>query len=244
MRRLLPLLCLLAATSTNADTLGDVRSAVKRLTAKQPVRATLTIQQRVASNGKFSNDKSTRLASAEVAHDAAGVSIVIPQGLLDQVTYERQPNPRNDVQDAINTFQPDIVIQALNYRDAFLAMLDGAVVKEDKRVPFRGKTARLVVLMLKEKDEKKADSIQVGSVDRNDILSLWVDDQGLPLAAERRLKATAGFMFLKGTFSSQVSYQFAVANDRLLLARVESSDAGSGLGQNVNKHSVQTLVVH
>lgn len=239
------LLLLLLTSRAGADTLTDVRAAVKRLTAKQPVRGTLTIEQRVASAGKYANDKTARAASAEVAHEAGGVSIVIPQSLLDQVSYEASAKSANStVQDAINTFRPDTVIEALNYRDVFLTMLDGAIVKEERRVSFRGRPVRLVVLKLKDKDEKKPNRIQLGSVESEDILSLWVDDQGLPLAAERRLKAKAGILFLHGTFSSATSYQFGIAHDRLVLLRVESTDAGSGLGQKIDKHSVQTLVLH
>jgi hypothetical protein len=227
------------------DSLDDVRAAVRRLGAKQPVHGTLTIAQNVASAGRFANDKTARQAAVEVTHDAAGVSMTIPQALLDELNVEATARGKvTTAQDAINSFRPDLVIETLNFRNAFLRMLDGATLKQQQQVTYRGRPARLLVLKLVTVEEKKPGRIQLGSVENEDILKLWVDEQSVPLAADRQQKGTAGFMFLKGTFASHVSYLFGVAQDRLVVLRVEANDSGSGLGQNVQKQSTQTLTLH
>ena len=44
MRRLLGILCVLLASGAHADTLSDMRGAIGRLTAKEPVRATFATE--------------------------------------------------------------------------------------------------------------------------------------------------------------------------------------------------------
>ncbi len=89
MRRLIGMMCTLAAWHAGADTLGDVRAAVSRLSAKTPVRATFASKQFSKASGRFANENVHRSVSAEVAHDASGVSIIVPQTLLDEVSRAR-----------------------------------------------------------------------------------------------------------------------------------------------------------
>jgi len=50
-------------------------------------------------------------------------------------------------------------------------------------------------------------------------------------------------MFIKGSFSSHTSYTFTRTHDRLVLARTEISEGGSGMGQKVEKRSVHALTI-
>src|SRR5690349_3509965 len=86
MRRLFAAICVLTAVRAGADTLGDIRTALSQLPAKQPIRATFATEQLVKSAGRFANENTSRNVSAEVVHDAAGVTITIPQELLDKVS--------------------------------------------------------------------------------------------------------------------------------------------------------------
>jgi len=81
-------------------------------------------------------------------------------------------------------------------------------------------------------------------VKSEDRITLWVGDDNLPLAAERTQKSTGGVMFLHATYVGHMSYTFGHTADRLILARLEATDSGSGMGQNVDKTSVQTLTLH
>ena len=229
---------LLLALPATAATLDDVRTAVRRLEATQPVRATLIIDQHVKTAGKYANDSAKRLATADVGHDAHGVSITIPQALLEEA---RKSNP---AQDAIGSIRTLSVIEALHFRDTLLTLLEGATVTEEKRVPFAGTTARAVVLKLNPRPRRQGNSIQIGSVKNDERMTLWIGDDHIPLAAERHQNTTAGFMFLKGTFSGHTRYTFTRVHDRLVLARMESREGGSGIGQKFDRQSVQTITVH
>jgi hypothetical protein len=235
MTRLLAILLL--AFPASASTLDDVRAALRHLDAKQPVRATLTIDEQVKAAGKYANNSAKRLATADVGHDASGVSITIPQTLLEEA---RKSSP---AQDAIGSIRTVSVIEALNFRDALLKLLEGATVTEEKRVVLGGTPARLLVLKLNPRPRREGNSIQIGSVKNDERLSLWIGDDHIPLAGERHQNTTAGFMFIKGTFAGHTRYTFSRVHDRLVLARMESREGGSGIGQKFDRQSVQTITV-
>jgi hypothetical protein len=226
---------LLLSLPASGAVLDDVRAALQRLEGKQPVRATLTIDQAVKSEGKYANDSTKRLATAEVRHDASGVTITIPQPLIDA-------GPAHE--DAIGSIRTLDVVAALNYREEMLELLHGAKVESETRGMYRDRPARRLKLKLNPEPKKKRNSITIGSVKSDDRMDLWIGDDNLPLAAERRQKTSAGILFVKGNFQSSSSLVFTRAGDRLILARVESTEGGSGMGQKFDRRSVETVTVH
>ena len=86
MRRLMPVL--LVALPLHADALTDVRSALSRLGATTPIRATLDIQRNEVDEGKFANDKFNGRASVDIEADGAAVRLVVPRPLLEQIGRE------------------------------------------------------------------------------------------------------------------------------------------------------------
>lgn len=243
MKRLLGVLCAFATLRAGADTLGDVKAAVSELSAKPPVHATFSIEQFVKSAGRFANDKTERIVSAEVAHDADGISITVPQALLDKVSRARNGGDAA-AQNLIGAIQMISIVDALDFRDSLLAMLEDATVTQEERVAFRGRPARRLALKLKPRTAKERGVIRIGSVKSEDQMNLWIGDDSMPLAADRVQKTTAGFMFLHGSYVGRASYTFAHTSDRLIVARLETTDSGAGLGQNVERTAVQTLTLH
>ncbi len=242
MKRLIGMMCMLTALRGGADTLGDMRIAVSRLSAKTPVRATFAFRSFSKASGRFANDKVRRNVSVEVAHDAAGISITVPQTLLDEVSRARNRGDAS-AQNLIGSIGTAGIADALDFRDSFLAMLDHAVVTREERILFQGKPARHLLLKL-QPPPKQSGTIEIGTVKTDDELSLWIGDDSVPLAAERTQKSTAGFMFFHGTYSGRTNYTFAHTANRLMVARREASGSGAGLGQNVETTDVQTLTLH
>jgi hypothetical protein len=235
-------MCILTALRAGADTLGDVRAAVGRLSAKTPVRATFAFRALSKASGRFGNENVQRNVSVEVAHDAAGVSITVPQTLLDEVSRARNRGDAS-AQNLIGSIGTVAITDALDFRDSFLAMLDHAVVTREERIPFQGKPARHLLLKLQPRP-KQSGTIDIGTVKTDVELSLWIGDDSLPLVAERTQKSTAGFMFFHGTYSGRTNYTFAHTANRLVVARRETSGSGAGLGQNIETSDVQTLTLH
>jgi hypothetical protein len=247
MRLLFGLCCAVVAVRAGADTVGDLKSAVGRLAAKQPVRATYATQSAVKTAGHLGNVNTARTVSIEVAHDAGGISLTIPQPLLDKAAAEARTEKgaaENVSRGAISSIRPQEVVEALDFRETFLWLLSHGTVAEEKRVAFRGKPARLLVLTL-HVPERKMNGIQLGTVKiEEDRLSVWIGDDNLPLAAERAQKNTAGFLLFHATRSARTSYTFAHTADRLVLARMETSGSGSGMGQTFDDSGVQTMTLH
>jgi hypothetical protein len=242
MRRLIGMMCTLAALRAGADTLGDVKAAVGRRSAKPPVRATFASRQFSKASGRFANENVRRSVSVEVVHDATGVSITVPQTLLDEVSRARNRGDAS-AQNLIGEIGTVAITDALDFRDSLLAMLDHAVVTREERISFQGKPARHLLLKLQARP-KQSGTIDIGTVKTYAELSLWIGDDSLPLAAERTQKTTAGFMFFHATYAGRTSYTFAHTPNRLMVARLEISGSGAGLGQNIETTAVQTLTLH
>src|SRR5438477_2887162 len=100
---------LLIVIPLRADTLADVKAAIARLTARQPVRATFTIHSLSKASGRFANNNSSRNVAVEVAHDAEGVTIVVPQALVEKASDEQAAR-------AIASISPLTVARALDAR--------------------------------------------------------------------------------------------------------------------------------
>ena len=229
-------LLLFAAIDVSADTLADVKSAVARLGARKPVRATFTTEAVVKAAGRFANDNTMRKASVEVAQDEGGVTITIPAALIGRAEKQGE--------DLIGSIRTIPIVEALDYRKPLLELLDHATLLEEKRTTLAGRPARLLVLKLTPPPKKESNSIRIGSVKSEERMSLWVGEDSLPIAAERSEKSSAGFLMFRASGSSLTRYAFAHTSDRLILTREESDDSGSAMGQNVQRRGVQTLTLH
>lgn len=194
MKRLLGIILALASTRAGADALGDMKAAMERLSAKQPVRATFSTEATVKSAGRFANDNSARAVSTEVTHDAAGVSIAIPQALIEKASQEAKVNGdgENKAQNLIGSIRTIAVVEALDFRAPLLVMLHNATVAEEQRVAFRGRPARMLTLKLNPRTGKESGVIRIGTLKTDDHMKLWIGDDNLPVAAERIEKKTGG----------------------------------------------------
>ena len=240
MHRLMAIVCLLIALGARGDTFGELKSAVGRLAALQAVRATFSSEVKVKAAGKFANEAMARSLSVDVVHDANGVTITLPQALVEKAGRGSDETAQN----AIDGIRAMHIVEALDYRGAFLHMLNCGTVVEEKRVAFRGKPARFLVLALKV-PVRKGNSISIGSSKvAEDRLSVWIGEDNLPLAAERSKKMSGGFLIFHSDMQERTSIAFAQAGDRLILARLETTSNGSGMGQTFDEHSVQTVTLH
>lgn len=243
MKRLLLVLVLLLPVRAGADTLGEMKAALGQPSSRAPIQATYSIEQLVKSEGRFGNQNTQRVVSAEVADGPSGVSITIPQALLDRVSKARNQGDDGAL-NLIGAIRTISVVEALDFRDALLTMLENATVRREDRVLYHGVPAHKLALTLKPRPRKESSSISIGSVKVDDQLDLWIGDDHLPIAAERYQKTTAGFMFIHGTFEGRSSYTFAHAAGRLIVARLATNGSGNGMGQNIDQSAVETLSVH
>jgi hypothetical protein len=248
MKCLIGTLSFLAAALTgSADTIADIRAAITSLRATTPAHATIEMQRFRKAEGRFANNQSAGGISVSVSTDASGLQLGFSPELLEKVAREslehesdqKKPTPTRS---AISEVDPASVAESLDFRAPLLRLLSIAKLQTESRVTWRGEPARLVVMKLTPKLPKEATSIWNVRFSE-DRLSVWIGSDNVPLAAERVQKGTAGFLFLRGEMSNHESWTFAHVADRLVVARYESSFAGSGFGQKGEGRTVHVVTM-
>lgn len=241
------LLVLALAVPALADPIADVRGALSRLTAREPIRATYELQHSVANEGKFDNDKFTGKVTVELEGDPGGFRIVFPRPLLDQVGREQQAHNQNVEQksptvSALSEIDPVETSDAIDFAPVLLRMLNGAkVVSDDASATFQGKPARALILRLADRIPKEdAGRFKISE----NKLTLWLGPDLVPVGAEHLLNGKFSVLIFKGESKQKKSWYFATVADRLVRVRHESSQSGSGMGQKSNQSMVATLKVH
>lgn len=240
------LLVLLFATTAAADTLTDTRVALTRLGARDPIRATYEVQRNVSNEGKFDNDKFVGNAAVELESDGNGLRIIYSRTLLEQVEREQAARQRNGKQvtpvtNTLSEIGPLATNAVVDFAPRLLRMMEGAKVVEDRNGTWAGKPAHILILTLA--DPPPDNDVGKVSVSENK-LTLWLGDGNVPLAAEHLRTAKFSFLVFKGQSKSKRSWHFATVGDRLVTARHEEQETGSGMGQKGNESRVETVKVH
>ena len=241
----LPFLLLLALPLA-ADPIGDVRAALGRLPAREPVRATLELQQNVVSEGKFDNDKFGGKVSVELEAGANGFHIVVPPALLTQLDREqdakvRDPKLKAPTVSALNEIDPADTVDALDFAPTLVRLLDGGKLLSDAAGTWAGKPARVLVVRLTDRiDPDEAKRFKIS----DNKLTLWLGADLVPLAAEHIFNAKISVLVFKAEVKQKKSWHLARTADRLIRARYESTQTSSGMGQKGNETLVATVRVH
>jgi hypothetical protein len=239
-------LLLLFALPLAADPIGDVRAALGRLTAREPIHATYEMQRTVVNEGKFGNENFTGKAVVELEGDASGFRIVIPRPLLEQLDREqlahaRDPKKTQPTLDALRQIEPTATSNAVDFAPELLRMIDGAKLISDAAGTFQGKTVRVLVLRLTDQlDEDDAKRVKVAE----NRLTLWLGNDLVPVGAEHLFNAKFSFLIFKGESKQKNSWYFAHVADRLVRVRHEQSQNSSGMGQHSNESTLATLRVY
>lgn len=247
MTRLLRCTLVLAfAAPLAADPIGDVRSALAKLTAREPIRATYEVQQSIANEGKFDNDKFNGKATVELEGGNGDFRVVMPRALLDQIAREQEARTRDVEQStptvsALNAINPVETANAIDFAPELLRMMHGAKLVSDAQSTFQGKPARALVLRLADRVEKE-DAGRVKMLENR--LTLWLGPDLVPVGAEHLVHAKFSVLILRGETKEKRSWYFSHVADRLVRVRHESSQSGSGMGQKSNETLVATVKVH
>lgn len=237
---------LLLALPLSADPLGDVRAALGKLTASQPIRATYEMQRSVSNSGKFDNDTFSGKAVVELEGGGGDFRVVFPRTLMDQISREQESrmqdvNRTTPTVSALSQINPVETSDAIDFAPTLLRMMHGAKVVSDAPSTFQGKPARAMVLRLADRIEKEnAGRVKISE----NRLTLWLGADLVPVGAEHLLNAKFSFLVFKGESKQKKSWYFAQVADRLVRVRHESTESGSGMGQKSHESVVATVRVH
>lgn len=239
-------LSLLFALSAVADPLGDVRTALGRLTAVEPIRATYELTRGVVSEGKFGNDRFSGKATVELEGDASGFRLGVSRPLLHQIEREKKakttdPKQTTPTVSALSEIDPVDTSDAIDFAPALLRLLQGAKLVSNGDGTWGGKPARVMVLRVADGlDEDDAKKMKISE----NRLTLWLGTDSVPLAAEHIHHAKISFLIFKADLKKKRSWHFARVADRLVRVRHESSEATAGMGQKGNESLLATVRVH
>lgn len=239
-------LLLFAAVPLAADPIGDVRAAVGKLTAREPVRATYEYERKVLNEGKFGDANFTGKAVVELEANDGSYHIVFPRTLLDQVDREKNAKVRNPEQEtptanALREIEPVETADALDFAPTLIRLLDGSKLVSDANGTWAGKPARVLVLRVPDRLSKDdAGKMKIGE----NKLTLWLGADHVPLAAEHLFNARLSFLIFKADIKEKKSWHLARVADRLVRTRYEAHQNSSGMGQKGNETVIATLRVH
>jgi hypothetical protein len=247
--RILPLLfaAFMAAAPSRGDTLTDVKAALARFRGREPLRASYAVERQMSAEGRFANNRTSSAVAVEVTRSAEGVSVTIPEMLLERAADEGRTHSgsfKNETRNAIYRISPLAAADGLNYAPAFSGLLLMASLKEERRETRNAQAVRRLTLDIHQPMTKN-EGIEIGDVKTvEDRLTLWIGDDNVPLAGRRTRKIRAGFLFLHGETEETDDWTFSRNGDSLVLTRHEHAMMASGMGQRGSGKTVETMVVH
>lgn len=237
-------LILLLAAPAFADAITDLRTALRGLTAREPIRCSYEVQRTEANEGKFDNDKFTGKLTLDLEADAQGVRISLPKTLLDQVGREQDAESRNPKENmptvtALNELQPVEAAQAMDFAPVLIRMLEGAKVVSDGPGTWGGKPVRVMIFRLADEPHDGPGKVTIAE----NKLTLWLGPDLVPLAAEHLASGKFSFLVFRGESKQKQSWHLTRVADRLVTGRREFSRSSSGMGQKGSESVVAVVRV-
>jgi hypothetical protein len=237
------LFLLTAPTLLFADGLTDVRATLQKLQSDQPLRARVEIKTR-RSGGESDKQKQSQGTGTVLAE-------IGPQGLTlswppDQVRQSRKaawaetvnPDaPKSDLA-TLKSLAGGEALNLLDAADPLRRRLEKAVLLEDKRDTYQGKSARLLVIKIDlglDEEERKALKSSEAT------LKLWLDGDGMPVGMERDIQAKFSKFLIGFRVNEHETREFQRAGGRLVVTRSSKDSSGSGFGHTDESH-ITTIV--
>jgi hypothetical protein len=234
---------LLVGSQTRAGGLDDLRAALEKLRARDPVRARITQENR----GEFDDDgqKRTRQGRATiVAEDGGGgqpLRLVYDDAVLTQAAREQAG--RRDSRgpgDAVRDLDALRVLDLLRSAENLLNDLAGARVTSETADRAEGRAGRVLELSLRAPkgiDQEKG--FRVGRTAR-----ISIDADGAPISSEIRTHTEVRRLVFKVRFDTTERNAFAVAGHRLVTRRRETENRWkASIFAAGSNHSVTTVEV-
>ena len=235
--RLSPLLLLLAVP-LRADGLADLRAALQKLQATQPVKATAECQS-WSRSGKAKAPKIVQgRAEVKLEDGPGGLKLDWDKAELSRVEAASKAKDSGPKQ-AMDQINGEKAKDLLDAAAAMLDELDGAQLQEDRPDARDGKPARLLTIKLDAKDMDDEDRKHLKAFSHT--LKVWVDGAATPLAAVEQLDMKGSVFLISFEAHATERRNYARVGDRLVAVHSESEGSGSGAGQEGSQKTVIDL---
>jgi len=232
---------LLVPVAAAADGLTDLRLTLSRLAATTPVHGTLDVTSTVRSSEEEKPNDGKASVGFEIGEQ--GLHIIYPRAMLTQATQEaraeaRDPERTTPVRSGASHIRPIHVAELLDGAAALSVVLESAQFVQARPATFSGRPAHLLSFKLAPK-MSKSESKHVKKLEG--ALSVWVGDDGTPLAAERSISVKASFLLMGFESEQKQSWTYARNGDRLVVVRYEANEKSDGMGQHSTTHTLEVV---
>lgn len=234
MKRTITLLLLtvsLAASSAAGDPLADLREVLRRYPARSSFAATVQVVGDTQGVSGARNGSTT----FEVEDGPGGLTIHVSSNSLAAAESEAEkkkhdPDSLTPTRSAMVALTVFDVIDALDSAAMLLDNLSGAVLLEQKPSVRDGKPVTLLRMKVKPTlATARGRFVNEPTVE----LCLWIDANGVPVAAQRDSNYSASILFFKAGNVRKEKWTFAVHGDRLYASRNDQDDQASALGKSI-----------
>ena len=228
---LVSLLC--GAVSMAADPLSDLRSVLERYPAKAPFTAAASLQAKARSQDLAG----ARIGSTnfEVVSGPDGLTIRFSPAALGASATEAEnrkrdpdnPTPTRTAMVALTIFD---VIDSLDVAAMLLYDLEGATLISRSASTYGDKPATLLRIKVKSTlAGTRGNVVKEPAIE----LRVWLDSNGIPVAAERESNYSASVVVARASNVRKERWEVAVAGDRLYASRNDQEDRASVVGKSV-----------
>jgi len=235
---LLPLISMTAfafstAVSAAQDPLSDLRAVLQRYPAKDPFAVSASLQ--VKGDAQGTADARAGSTSFEAEFGPGGLVIRVPTAALGAAESEaenkkRDPEnltPTRTAMVAVTIFD---VIDAMDSAAMLLNDLDRATLIDQTASMHAGKPATL--LRIKVKPTLAGTRSRLVN-EPNIELRVWVDSNGIPVAAERDSNYSVSFLVVKAGNVRKERWEFSTFGDRLYASRNDEDNRASAVGKSI-----------
>jgi hypothetical protein len=231
------------AADGRADELGELTASLARLPATDPLRAGLDLQ--VFRRSKLDNYVDHSRVALELEAGPEGVRVDYPRAVLKQADQELRgqtvdPEKKTPTWTALGALTLNEVAEVLDCSVSLARDLSLAKLVETRAASYQGRPARLLLLNLTPRLSKEA---RKHVKNAESTMSIWVGEDGLPLAAERTDRTRGTFLLLGFENVRKQSWAFGRRGNRLFALRHQVEDSASGLGQSFQNRVLSILSV-
>jgi hypothetical protein len=223
----------LGAFPAMADPLADLRAILQRYPARTPFSAAASLQ--VSDDSEDVNGAHAGSTTFDVELGPSGLLLRVPPSALgaaerEAASQKLDPERRTPTRMAMVALTTFDVIDAINSAGMLLNDLNCATLIAQTPSTHDGKPATLLRIKVKSTlTAKSSRFVKEPQVE----LRVWIDTNGIPVAAERESLYSASFLFVKAGNLRKERWELAISGDHLYASRNEQENHASALGKNV-----------
>lgn len=242
-----PLILCLALPLT-ADPGSELRATLQRLRGSAPVRAAVHLREwQRTLEGKQPVEQGAE-GDFQVADGPSGLSLTVQPGTAERVkaeallpaAKEKRDRPAlRPVTSLVSSFGPLAAGELVNAALPLLALLEGAVLKEDRADASLGPSARMLGFQRPGEEQSKAGA----KAKTTGYLKVWLGANGVPIASQQSQGFEVGFMWIKAKGQERVFRRYLLEDGRLLVTEELREQEVEGAGEEVRQKRTLTLAL-